>query len=109
MGNFQKLVKPFLTTSTHTVDVYDLSDSTYFIFIINGYILAPDTFQGTLSSVNQKERVDVNGASILPIDYVLENYNGNSVLVKFIKANFSYTLDGTDDIKVTGMFKNIPH
>ena len=109
MGNFQKLVKPFVTTSTHKVDVYDLSDATYFIFIIEGYVLAPNSLMGTLSSVQEKERVDVNGASIIPLDYIMENNNGNSVLVKFIKANFPYTLDATDDIRVTGMFKHIPH
>jgi hypothetical protein len=109
MSNFQKLVKPFVTTSTHKVDVYDLSDATYFIFIIEGYVLAPNSLMGTLSSVQEKERVDVNGASIIPLDYIMENNNGNSVLVKFIKANFPYTLDATDDIRVTGMFKHIPH
>lgn len=109
MGNFQKLIKPFVTTSTHKVDVYDLSDLTYFVFIIDGYILAPNTLMGTLTSVVEKTKVDINGQSILPIDYILENNNGNSVLVKFIKANFPYTLDGTDDIRITGMFKHIPH
>jgi hypothetical protein len=109
MSNFQKLVKPFVTTSTHKVDVYDLSDTIYFIFIIEGYVLAPNSLMGTLSSVQEKERVDVNGASIIPLDYILENHNGNSVLVKFIKANFPYTLDATDDIRVTGMFKHMPH
>ena len=64
---------------------------------------------GTLTSVQEKERVDVNGASIAPYDYILENNEGNSVLVKFIKANFPYTLDATDDIRVTGMFKHVPH
>jgi hypothetical protein len=109
MSNFQKLVKPFVTTSTHRVDVYDLSDETYFIFIIEGYVLAPNSLMGTLTSVQEKERVDINGQTILPLDYIMENNNGNSVLVKFIKANFPYTLDATDDIRVTGMFKHIPH
>lgn len=109
MGNFQKLVKPFVTTSTHIVDVYDLSDATYFIFIIDGFVLAPNSLMGTLTSVQQKERVDINGASIAPYDYILKNHNGNSVLVKFIKANFPYIIDGTDDIRVSGMFNPIPH
>jgi hypothetical protein len=109
MSNFQKLVKPFVTTSTHKVDVYDLSDETYFIFIIEGFVLAPNSLMGTLTSVQEKERVDINGQTILPMDYILENNDGNSVLVKFIKANFPYTLDATDDIRVTGMFKHIPH
>jgi hypothetical protein len=109
MGNFQKLVKPFVTTSTHKVDVYDLSNPTYFIFIIDGYVLAPDSLMGTLTTIKEKERIDINGASILPLDYIMENRNGNSVLVKFIKANFPYTIDGTDDIRVTGMFKHVPH
>ena len=109
MSNFQKLVKPFVTTSTHSVDVYDLSNPTYFIFIIDGYVLAPDSLMGTLTTIKEKERIDINGQSILPLDYIMENHNGNSVLVKFIKANFPYTIDGTDDIRVTGMFKHIPH
>ena len=109
MGNFQKLVKPFVTTSTHKVDVYDLSDATYFIFIIDGFVLAPNSLMGTLTSVQEKERVDINGQAILSVDYILENNDGNSVLVKFIKANFPYTLDATDDIRVTGMFNPIPH
>jgi hypothetical protein len=109
MGNFQKLVKPFVTTSTHNVDVYDLSNPTYFIFIIDGYVLAPDSLMGTLTTIKEKERIDINGQTILPLDYIMENHNGNSVLVKFIKANFPYTIDGTDDIRVTGMFKHVPH
>jgi len=109
MGNFQKLVKPFVTTSTHKVDVYDLSDATYFIFIIDGFVLAPNSLMGTLTSVQEKERVDINGQTILSVDYILENNDGNSVLVKFIKANFPYILDATDDIRVTGMFNPIPH
>jgi len=109
MSNFQKLVKPFVTTSTHKVAVYDLSNPTYFIFIIEGFVLAPNSLMGTLTSVQEKERVDINGQTILPLDYIFENNDGNSVLVKFIKANFPYTLDATDDIRVTGMFKHIPH
>lgn len=109
MSNFQKLVKPFVTTSTHKVDVYDLSNPTYFIFIIDGFVLATDSLMGTLTSIKEKERIDINGQTILPLDYVLENQNGNSVLVKFIKENFPYTIDETDDIRVTGMFKKIPH
>ena len=109
MSNFQKLVKPFVTTSTHSVDVYDLSNPTYFIFIIDGFVLAPDSLMGTLTTIKEKERIDINGQTILPLDYIMENHNGNSVLVKFIKANFPYTIDGTDDIRVTGMFKHVPH
>jgi hypothetical protein len=109
MSNFSKLVKPFVTTSTHRVSVYDLSDTTYFIFILDGYLIAPDSLMGTLTSVQEKERVDINGQSIAPYDYIMENHNGNSVLIKFIKANFPYTIDGTDDIRVTGMFKHIPY
>jgi hypothetical protein len=109
MGNFQKLVKPFVTTSTHRVDVHDLGDETYIIFIIDGYILVDDSLRGTLTNVVEKSRVDINGQSILPNDYILENHRGNSVLLKFIRANFPFTIDGTDDIRVTGMFKHIPH
>lgn len=109
MGNFQKLVKPFVTTTTHRVDVYDLSDEIYFIFIVDGYILVDDSLIGTLTNVVEKMRVDINGATIIPVDYIIENHNGNSILVKFIKSNFPYTLDETDDIRVTGMFKKIPH
>ena len=109
MGNFQKLVKPFVTTSTHRLDVYDLSDETYYIFIIDGYVLVDDSLRGTLTNVVEKSRVDINGQSVLPNDYILENHKGNSVLLKFIRANFPFTVDGTDDIRVTGMFKHIPH
>ncbi len=109
MSNFQKLVKPFVTTSTHRVDVHDLSDETYIIFIIDGYILVDDSLRGTLTNVVEKSRVDINGQSVLPNDYILENHRGNSVLLKFIRANFPFTVDGTDDIRVTGMFKYIPH
>jgi hypothetical protein len=109
MGKFLNLVKPFVSTSTHRVSVYDLSNSTYFIFIIEGFVLAPNSLMGTLTSVQEKERVDINGQNIAPYDYIMENHNGNSVLIKFIKANFPYTIDGTDDIRVTGMFKHIPH
>ena len=100
MGNFQKLVKPFVTTSTHKVDVYDLSDATYFIFIIDGFVLAPNSLMGTLTSVQENERVDINGQSILSVDYILENHNGNSVLVKFIILTCSEPKNFCNSIKI---------
>jgi len=86
-----------------------LSDEIYYIFILDGYGLVDDSLRGTLTNVVEKSRVDINGQSILPMDYILENHNGNSVFLKFIRANFPYIIDGTDDIRVTGMFKHIPH
>jgi hypothetical protein len=64
-----------------------LSDETYYIFILEGYILVDDSLRGTLTNVVEKSRVDINGQSIAPYDYILENHKGNSVLLKFIREN----------------------
>lgn len=108
MSNFQKLVRPFVNTSTHRVTPFDLDDVMYYVFLIDGYVVADNTLKGTLTIINPKYRVDINGQSITEDDYIIQNYNGSGVLVKFIKANFPFILDNTDDIRVTGMFKHIP-
>ena len=43
----------------------------------------------------------INGQYILEKDYILE-HDGKNFIVKFIRANFPYTIRGFDDIKIEG-------
>jgi len=43
----------------------------------------------------------INGQYILENDYVFE-HDGKNLLIKFIKANFSYNLNSSDEIKIEG-------
>ena len=43
----------------------------------------------------------INGQYILENDYVFE-HDGKNLLIKFIKANFSYNLSSSDEIKIEG-------
>lgn len=108
MSNFQKLVKPYVRTSTHRLEVFNLSDANYFIFILRGYLLTDDRLVKTEAQTPQVQRMDINGQSILPMDYILEEWKGEAIIIKFIKANFPYILEESDDIRITGMFRHIP-
>ena len=43
----------------------------------------------------------INGQYILEDDYIQEQA-GKDMYIKFIKANFGYTLEASDDIKIEG-------
>ena len=43
----------------------------------------------------------INGQYILEADYIFE-HDGKNLLIKFIKENFSYSLDSSDEIKIEG-------
>ena len=52
---------------------------------------------------NEHSRFDIfiNGQYVLEDDYIQE-HSGKNLLIKFIKANFGYTLEADDDIKIEG-------
>lgn len=48
----------------------------------------------------------INGQYILEKDYITE-YTGNKMLIKFIRANFPYTIIKTDDVVLEGDVESV--
>lgn len=79
----------------------DLTDSTYWIFEASGW-----RFVGLLREIEYRSTQDrisvyINGLSVTNRDFLIEE-SSNGLLVKFIKSNFEYELDGEDYIEIKG-------
>lgn len=80
----------------------NLSHSKYYIFKIEN-VKRKDLNTKIRPYRKEHARFDIfiNGQYILEKDYVCLQ-EGNNLVVKFIKANFPYTLRESDDIKLEG-------
>lgn len=81
---------------------HNLSHPKYFIFKLEN-VKIKDLRLDLREYRKEHARFDVflNGQYILERDYITE-YKGATFFVKFLKSNFPFLLDDTDDIKVEG-------
>lgn len=80
----------------------NLSDPNYYIWKLENAKMK-DLNQNLRNYRPEHARFDIfiNGQWILEQDYILEQ-DDKDILVKFIKENFSYTLDSDDKITIKG-------
>ena len=86
---------------------YVKTTSTDYVFDLVGYKL-PKTIMDKNMKMPLKERkavilLDINQQNIGMYDYSVDTFGGN-VRFTLPKANFPYTLNGNDDLQVTGTF-----
>ena len=84
-----------------TLTAKNLSDSTYWIFEAVGWKLVDVLREIELRNSQDRLIIYINTQSISPRDYIVEQGN-TGLLIKFIKNNFEYTLDGNDEIQIEG-------
>ena len=94
----QKLSRKFNRT---ILSPYNLNDSNYFIFKAEGYKLANILREIEYRETQDRLDVRINTQTISPRDYIVDE-SGGSLLIKFKKSNFSYSLDENDIITVIG-------
>lgn len=80
---------------------YDLTDSTYSVWIAKGWRFAPLLREVEYRTNQDRLRIRINTHTINPRDYVTETIS-EGLLVKFIKSHFEYPLDTLDEIVVGG-------
>lgn len=105
LSDINRLLKQMHEPDEYYLTPYDLMHELYWIWILNNAVIN-DLAPNLRKNVKEHARFDVfvNGQFIGPKDYIIEQY-GDSILVKFKKANFDYTLQRTDDIKLEGDFR----
>lgn len=97
--------KLYRSNNRIVLDVYDLTDSTYYIFRKNGYRFS--SIIREMSSIDGKKlvRVTVNNVFIPNDDFVIESDN-NSITVKLIRNRFEYGIDNYDVVVLNASIEN---
>lgn len=96
-----------ILTQVHEPDEYqltahNLNHNLYWIWKLDdGKMKDLDLNLRTFRPEHARFDIFINGQYILENDYVFE-HDGKNLLIKFIKANFSYNLSSSDEIKIEG-------
>ena len=89
--------KPYKVVLT----VKDLNDDTYWIFEAVGYKIVDVLREIELIENQDRISIYINTQTISPRDYIVES-GKTGLIIKFIKSNFEYSLDGFDYIEAKG-------
>jgi hypothetical protein len=84
-----------------TLNPIDLNNSTYWIFEATQYRFVDLLPEIQYRSTQDRIKVTINTQSISNRDFIVEECS-NGILVKFIKAQFEYSLDEMDEIVIKG-------
>jgi len=79
----------------------DLTNSTYWIYEATGWRFVNILREIEYRTTQDRLKLYINTQSISGTDYIAEN-GANGLLIKFIKNNFQYQLDGQDYIEIEG-------
>jgi len=79
----------------------DLTNSTYWIYEATGWRFVDILREIEYRTTQDRLKLYINTQSISGTDYIAEN-GANGLLIKFIKNNFQYQLDGQDYIEIEG-------
>ena len=94
----QKISRKFNRT---LLSVYNLNDPDYFIFKADGYRFTDILREIEYRTTQDRLYIRINTQTISPRDYIVDESSG-SLLIKFKKSNFSYSLDEKDIITIIG-------
>jgi len=83
----------------------DLTNSTYWIFQATGWKFVDILREVEYRTTQDRLKIYINTQSISPRDYEVE-LGANGLLIKFIKLNFQFVLDGDDYIQIEGDIEN---
>jgi hypothetical protein len=102
INELTKILKQVHEPDEYTLIPYNLSHPSYWIWKLSN-VKMKDLNINLRPFRKEHSRFDIfiNGQYILERDYIFEQVN-NDFHVLFIKANFQYELENTDDIKLEG-------
>lgn len=87
------------------LEVYNLDDPNYFIFLAKNYRFAESLRELPNRNLENRLHITINTQYISSTDYLTE-LSDNGLLIKFKKINFAYQLDNNDFIEVIGDLEN---
>ena len=100
--DIKKILQQVNEPNEFRMEAVDLSDQTFFIYKVqNCKIKDMDVRFDDLRPDHTRFDIFINGQFILDADYIFEQ-KGKDFLIKFKKENFSYTLDGNDNVFIEG-------
>ena len=99
-------ILPYVSLINKKLD-YVKTDSTEYVFELKGYKLPKNIIDKNSGKILKERQaiilLDINQQNIGMHDYDIEDY-GDGVRFKLPISNFPYTLNGNDDLQVTGTF-----
>ena len=98
----KKILEQVHEFDEYKLEPVDLTNPIHFVWKVPG-VKMKDLNSNLLKNRKEHSRFDIfiNGQFILERDYETEQKN-NDFLVKFIRANFPFNLESSDDIKIEG-------
>ena len=105
--DLNKILKQIEEQDEYTLTPKDMNHPLYWIWVATNTKLKDlESFLRSLRREHARFDIFINGQFILERDYIFEQVN-NDFHVSFIKANFQYELENTDDIKLEGDIDSI--
>ena len=103
--DLNKILRQIEEQDEFTLTPMDMNHSLYWIWVAKNTKLKDlESFLRPLRNEHARFDIFINGQYISEKDYVMEGYNAD-ILVKFKKANFSWSIDETDNIVMKGDFE----
>jgi len=100
--DLQKLLKQVHDPNEYDLVSHDLNHPTYWYFKVENAMMKDlDIKLRPFRKEHSRFDIFINGQYILEKDYIFEQV-GKDLMVKFIKANFPYSLSDSDEIKLEG-------
>ena len=97
-----KILEQVHEPDEYQLTVQDLNHPIYWIWKLeNGGMKDLDLNLRQFRKEHARFDIFINGQYVLEDDYIQE-HSGKNLLIKFRKANFGYTLEADDDIKIEG-------
>ena len=103
--DLNKILRQIEEPDEFTLTPMDMNNSLYWIWVATNTKLKDlESFLRPLRREHARFDIFINGQYISEKDYEMEGYNAD-ILVKFKKANFSWSIHETDNIVMKGDFE----
>jgi len=100
--DLKKILKQVHEPDEYQLTPENMNHPLYWIWkLANGRMKDLDILLRDFRPEHARFDIFINGQFIVEDDYIQE-HSGKNLLIKFIKANFGYTLEADDDIKIEG-------
>mgnify|MGYP001084371839 CR=1 FL=1 len=100
--DLKKILKQVHEPDEYQLTPENMNHPLYWIWkLANGRMKDLDTLLRGFRPEHARFDIFINGQYILEKDYITA-HNGKDFLVKFLKSNFPYVLEASDDIKIEG-------
>ena len=107
ISDLQKILKQVHEFNEFTLVPHNMTHGLYWIWKLeNAKMKDLNLYLRPFRKEHARFDIFINGQFVIESDYLMEQVN-NDFHVKFIKANFDYIVEDTDEVKIEGDIERI--